>query len=136
MNHHVGEEVSQAECPDFIFRLPFTVDQQDSAIKQRAAQVQRDLAYIRQHGYDEFEALQPQTSNDDTGADDMEVENLGDKFEGTLRNYQVHLLEKCKRENVVVHLATGMGKTMISIMLIREYLSKRQTTIASGKKVS
>ena len=132
MNHHVGEEVSQAECPDFIFRLPFTVDQQDSAIKQRAAQVQRDLAYIRQHGYDEFEAQF--TSNDDTGVDDMEVENLGDKFEGTLRNYQVHLLEKCKRENVVVHLATGMGKTMISIMLIREYLSKRQTTIASGQE--
>lgn len=148
MDQHDGSDVSQ-ECPErpFVFRLPFTVDQQDSAIKQRAAHIQRDLEYIRQHGYEEFEALQLQCySNDNDLQSFDEHENLGDKFEGSLRNYQVHLLEKCKRSNVIVHLATGMGKTMISIMLIRDYLSKRQaasdtapastieTTLASGQE--
>ena len=146
MNHHGCSDESQ-ECPErpFIFRLPFTVGQQDSAIKQCAARIHRDLDYIRRKGYDEFEALQCTSSDDDMMKVD-EHENLGDKFEGTLRDYQVNLLEKCKRENVIVHLATGMGKTMISIMLIRDYLSKRrtksnaasastiETTLASGEE--
>ena len=36
------------------------------------------------------------------------------------RPYQRELLEKAKKENIIVYLGTGSGKTYIAIMLIKE----------------
>lgn len=40
------------------------------------------------------------------------------------RTYQLALLERCKQQNAIVHLGTGMGKTFIAIMLIQHYLNE------------
>ncbi|XP_021890882.1 endoribonuclease Dicer homolog 2-like [Carica papaya] len=37
------------------------------------------------------------------------------------RSYQVEALEKAIKQNTIVFLETGSGKTMISIMLLRSY---------------
>ncbi|OVA03068.1 DNA/RNA helicase [Macleaya cordata] len=37
------------------------------------------------------------------------------------RSYQLEALEKAKRENTIVFLETGSGKTLIAIMLLRNY---------------
>ena len=50
--------------------------------------------------------------SDDGSAHDKMEENLGTPFEGTLRDYQIFMLERAKIENIIVHLGTGMGKKM------------------------
>jgi len=55
---------------------------------------------------------------------------------GDARNYQTALLRIAKRENVIVHLGTGTGKTLIAILLIKHYreseAARRDTTTTSS----
>jgi ERCC4-related helicase/dsRNA-specific ribonuclease len=46
--------------------------------------------------------------------------------QGDPRQYQKALLAMARRENVIVHLGTGMGKTMIALLLIQEHLDGKQ----------
>lgn len=112
-------EEDKHETP-FIFRSPFPrPKQRDTAIKQNVASIQRDLQFIQSHGYDEFMQRQNDArgeaaagssygggANDDT-IDATEEENLGSSFEGSLRDYQIYMLERAKKENAIVHLGTG-----------------------------
>ncbi|KAL5998516.1 hypothetical protein ACLOJK_009459 [Asimina triloba] len=41
--------------------------------------------------------------------------------EAFARNYQLEALEKAKKENTIVFLETGSGKTLIAVMLLRHY---------------
>lgn len=115
----------------FILRSPFTdPNQKAQAIKANVASIQKDLQYIHDHGHEEFMKKQPyiQTNNDDDNdstASTEENNHLGSSFDGSLRNYQIYMLERAKVENTIVHLGTGMGKTLISIFLIKELLSRR-----------
>ncbi|KAJ3701550.1 hypothetical protein LUZ61_005255 [Rhynchospora tenuis] len=48
----------------------------------------------------------------------------GDKLpdpETYARSYQLEALEKAKRENTIVYLETGSGKTLIAVMLLKSY---------------
>ena len=45
--------------------------------------------------------------------------------------FQVELLEKAKRKNIIVYLGTGSGKTFIAVMLIRHM----RDLVIAGKKV-
>lgn len=115
----------------FILRSPFTdPNQKAQAIKANVASIQKDLQYIHDHGHEEFMKKQPyiQTNNDDDNdstASTEENNHLGSSFDGSLRDYQIYMLERAKVENTIVHLGTGMGKTLISIFLIKELLSRR-----------
>jgi len=116
----------------FIFRSPFLPNQKESAIRQNIAKIERDLQFIQSHGYDRFvethhnKSHESNNNNDEGGNDNDESSkvNLGTSFEGTLRDYQIYMLERAKKENIIAHLGTGMGKTLIGIFLIREFLSR------------
>jgi endoribonuclease Dicer len=45
------------------------------------------------------------------------------------RSYQIELFQKARESNTIVYLETGTGKTLISILLIEEYLSKSAQAI-------
>ncbi|VDK78119.1 unnamed protein product, partial [Anisakis simplex] len=56
--------------------------------------------------------------------------NEVDKNFFTPRDYQIELLDKACRSNVIVPLGTGSGKTFIAVLLIKENTSK----LIAGKR--
>ncbi|CAJ0961626.1 unnamed protein product, partial [Mesorhabditis belari] len=52
----------------------------------------------------------------------------------TPREYQIELLEVATKRNTIVQLGTGSGKTLIAILLIKEYGTQVFTSIANGGK--
>ena len=112
------------EATDFLFRSPFKPEQQAAAIQNSLASIHRDLEYIKVHGFEEFTKHRAGDMEEEKSIA-AEEENLGAAFEGTLRDYQIFMLERAKRENTIVHLGTGMGKTLISIMLMKEFLARK-----------
>eukprot|EP00804_Cyclotella_cryptica_P016705 CCRYP_002011-RB/>CCRYP_002011-RB protein AED:0.04 eAED:0.04 QI:412/1/1/1/0.83/0.85/7/239/1584 len=113
---------SNTQEKDFIFRSPFKPQQQAQNIQTCLESIHRDLEYIQYHGYDEFTKRRATYLDDDADAATKDNENLGSAFNGTLRDYQQFMLERAKKRNTIVHLGTGMGKTLIAIMLIKEFL--------------
>lgn len=126
---------NEQDVTDFLFRPPFNPQQQDQAIQNCLQNIHRDVDCIKTHGFEEFmkrrgkEILEEEESNNV-----KEDENLGTAFEGTLRDYQIFMLECARKENIIAHLGTGMGKTLISIMLMKEFLARRGEDAAAGKK--
>ena len=125
----------------FILRSPFPPDQRAEAIKQNVASIERYLKFIQDNGYDEFIKQCATAHENDGGENDDDADlnnNLGSSFEGgSLRDYQIYMLEQARSQNLIVHLGTGMGKTLISIFLIKEFLSRRDsntTTAAVGDR--
>ena len=49
-----------------------------------------------------------------------------------LRGYQAQCVERAKEDNIVVNLATGMGKTLVAVRVIEHFLlcSDRENTVA------
>ncbi|CAM1325416.1 DICER1 (predicted), partial [Pycnogonum litorale] len=53
----------------------------------------------------------------------------------TPREYQVELLDKARKQNVIVCLGTGTGKTFIAVMLIKELSHDiRESFVKNGKR--
>lgn len=57
---------------------------------------------------------------------DMEIDGRNQHFAAAdplpfARNYQLEALEKAIKQNTIVYLETGSGKTLIAIMLLRSY---------------
>jgi len=52
------------------------------------------------------------------------------KIKGDPRMYQRKLLERAKQENVIVHLGTGYGKTLIALLLI-QHVHSQETLITT-----
>lgn len=125
---HAMESIT-TEKP-FIFRPPFSPTQKSRAVNQCLVGIEQDFQFIQSHGYPEFVKHRTRAPNAQDGQVDNDAtktkENLGSSFEGTPRDYQIFMLERAKEENAIVHLGTGMGKTLISIMLIKEFLSRKE----------
>ncbi|KJH42286.1 hypothetical protein DICVIV_11732 [Dictyocaulus viviparus] len=51
----------------------------------------------------------------------MIAEKDVDETHFTPRDYQVELLDKACKRNVIVQLGTGAGKTFIAVLLLKEY---------------
>lgn len=121
---------------DFLFRSPFKPEQQTQNIRTCLENINRDLAYIQSHGYDEFTKRRANYLEEDADVNKKDHQNLGSAFTGKLRDYQIFMLERAKKGNTIVHLGTGMGKTLIGIMLIKDFLActNKGNAAAGGAK--
>ncbi|XP_078159590.1 endoribonuclease Dicer homolog 2a-like isoform X3 [Carex rostrata] len=52
---------------------------------------------------------------------DAKGKEMSPDLETYARSYQLEALEKAKRENTIVYLETGSGKTLIAVMLLKSY---------------
>ncbi|XP_077537077.1 endoribonuclease Dicer-S-like isoform X2 [Haemaphysalis longicornis] len=72
------------------------------------------------------------SSRGESATDDEEENVPRDEF--TPREYQVELFEAARKENIIVCLGTGTGKTFIAVMLIREYDAAVRVPFEEGGK--
>ncbi|XP_071529845.1 LOW QUALITY PROTEIN: endoribonuclease Dicer [Panulirus ornatus] len=63
-----------------------------------------------------------------------EAENQEDHADFKPRAYQLELFECAKKQNSILVLGTGSGKTFISILLIKEHAHEIRGSISSGSK--
>ncbi|CAD6188634.1 unnamed protein product [Caenorhabditis auriculariae] len=54
----------------------------------------------------------------------------------TPRSYQIELLDKACKKNVIVQLGTGSGKTFIAVLLLKEYAVQMVAPLSNGGKRS
>uniref|UniRef100_A0A915IC16 Dicer-1 n=1 Tax=Romanomermis culicivorax TaxID=13658 RepID=A0A915IC16_ROMCU len=54
----------------------------------------------------------------------------------TPRSYQIELLDKAKKENIIIPLGTGTGKTFVAVMLIKELSADIRIPFEKGGKRS
>ena len=82
-------------------------------------------------GEEKAEGGIPDTADPDDGLDHHpaamlegggELEPDFDSLVDRPREYQRRLFELAKERNIIVHLGTGMGKTLIAVLLIKHYL--------------
>ncbi|KAL7572338.1 hypothetical protein ACA910_021553 [Epithemia clementina (nom. ined.)] len=55
-------------------------------------------------------------------------------FTGVPRSYQIKLMNWAAKMNTIVHLGTGMGKTLIAILLIRRMTDLDEEEVDEGRK--
>ncbi len=73
------------------------------------------------------------TRQDDGPPGRQDGHNLqGQRIIDKAREYQQELYERAKDENIIAVLDTGMGKTLIAVMLIRDALEKGLVDAADG----
>ena len=69
-----------------------------------------------------FAAYQARGQQQQQGRQSPIAEDLSEyEVHGDPRSYQRDLLRRAQEENVIVHLGTGMGKTLIAILLIKSF---------------
>ena len=64
----------------------------------------------------------------------MAEDSQEEKAEFTARPYQLEIFEKARKENVIVCLGTGTGKTFISVMLIKDLAHQINGNLKEGGK--
>ena len=62
--------------------------------------------------------------HDDASTKQDGYDQQGQRIVDKAREYQQELYERAKDENIIAVLDTGMGKTLIAVMLIRDVLEK------------
>ncbi|XP_069936248.1 endoribonuclease Dicer-like isoform X2 [Cherax quadricarinatus] len=65
--------------------------------------------------------------------DDESLEPAGG-CEFIARSYQLELFEQAKKQNSILVLGTGSGKTFISVLLIKELAEQIRGSLSSGSK--
>lgn len=69
---------------------------------------------------------------DDAPARQNRYDQQGRRIIDKAREYQQELYERARDENIIAVLDTGMGKTLIAVMLIRDMLEKDLIDAANG----
>ena len=67
--------------------------------------------------------------------ENLNIINDNEKKEIIPREYQKKIFEKCKNQNSIIYMETGKGKTLISIMLMADFLGIDLCNKANYKKL-
>jgi len=128
----------------FLFRSPASPEEIDYIGQKVRARIDEAHAIISRDGYDVYRRsrnrcshtvalLDPATADVDDGmdTDDEAAEDFKTKQQaaslaeavvrGSPRRYQTALVELAKRQNTIVNLGTGQGKTLIALLCIRHF---------------
>lgn len=137
------------DAETFLFRSPATNAEIDEIAEKIKSQIENVHAQISQIGYEAYRKLRRRNSSTDssggknsgagagigeTSGVDTDDEMTQDKKEiekaaaleeavvrGNPRRYQTALVELAKKQNTIVNLGTGQGKTLIALLLIRHF---------------
>lgn len=111
---------------DFLFRSPVI----PKGNKKIFDEVEHRISYIYEvvskGGYDAFQKLKYAKNEykilESVHRRQKRLASLDDAVvKGDPRSYQLSLLECAKIKNTIIHLATGKGKTLIALLLIRHF---------------
>jgi len=121
-----GYGLDAACCESFFLRDPYTPEEFNQVGTYSTKQVQKAMDFFETKGlkvYRNWSAKSQQTSV--AAAKKEQTRNqqtISDaKIDGAPRVYQQRLFEIACRQNSIIHLGTGAGKTLIALMTIRHF---------------
>lgn len=121
----------------FLFRSPASSTEIEQIATKIKSQIDNAHEKISEIGFEAYRKLRNGNSNsgdDENGGMDTDDEMTQDKMamekaasleeavvRGNPRRYQTALVELAKKQNTIVNLGTGQGKTLIALLLIRHF---------------
>lgn len=116
----------------FLFRSPVSNTEANLSAKEVRHRIEEAQSIIAEHGYEYYRNQQLANNagqnchdDDDDGEDDpilkREQELADAVVRGNPRAYQTALFELAKKQNTIVHLGTGQGKTLIALLCIKHF---------------
>jgi hypothetical protein len=152
-NEEVNETI---DATTFIFRSPATREEINAITDKMRSQIDSAHKILSEGGYEAYRRMKRnrhklQTTTNDEDAilaagdsdeddgmdtDDERKETIknnerlsmleGAVVKGNPRRYQVALVELAKKQNTIVNLGTGQGKTLIALLLIKHFATAFQ----------
>ena len=129
LNGHVtdeGEESADSDTDE-----AFELSNQHSSYQKQVARQTEEQA-LKAHHEHTIESSSGTLLGRDPNAQHAYVEEH-ESIIDQARQYQQELFERAKDENVIAVLDTGMGKTLIAVMLIRYTLERDLVSVAEGR---
>lgn len=113
----------------FLFETSVTPEEIQKATETVELNLQKVLQAVQQKDTPcKKKAPSPSSSPKHTNNnDEIEIDALSTLHDP--RSYQRLLYERAKRENIIVHLGTGTGKTLIALMLLQHYETQQQPMV-------
>lgn len=126
----LDEESELKLAENFFLRNPFTQEEFEDVEQPIKEQMEKSVALLEKEGYAVFKKWrsknQVSTVTAKTERKRMEQAIQDAKIMGAPRQYQQRLFEIACKQNTIIHLGTGAGKTLIALMLIRHFASDFQ----------
>ena len=147
-------EIHKIDAEKFLFRSPASPAEIQEIANKIRDRIDGEIARISELGYEAYKKMRQGGNSSTTGAgtdngttnddendygvdtDDEMIQDRKTKeraaaleeaiVRGNPRRYQTALVELAKKQNTIVHLGTGQGKTLIGLLLIRHFAHVNQ----------
>jgi len=140
-------DIQKIDAETFLFRSPASRNEIDQIANKIKSQIDNAHKEISEKGLEAYRRLRNNNSSegdDGNGGVDTDDELIQGQrakeraasleeavVRGDPRRYQTALVEMAKKQNTIVNLGTGQGKTLIALLLIRHFA---QNAFENGKQ--
>lgn len=129
----ISQDQIEQDVRDFLFRPPVTDEELEIIAAKMKSRIDDVYDEIKSIGVEEYKKRKISKSSKEDEMDSDDERKLSERekekaaaledavVRGDPRRYQLALFELAKKQNTIVNLGTGQGKTLIALLLIKHF---------------